>query len=78
MVKLIDVIEQCDDGKIRERDNDVRGVTMHMFGVPGVFDALRSCGYDGWVSIEIETGDHDPSAEIIASAETVREVLESR
>jgi sugar phosphate isomerase/epimerase len=39
---------------------------------PGVIKALKTCDYTGWLSIEIETGDHDPSAEIIASAEAVR------
>ena len=40
--------------------------------VEGVLHELKACGYDGWLSIEIETGDHDPTAEILASAETVR------
>ncbi len=40
--------------------------------MPGVFRELKSCGYHGWLSIEIETGDHDPTAEIIASAGAVR------
>jgi sugar phosphate isomerase/epimerase len=43
--------------------------------VPGVLRELGSCGYDGWLSIEIETSDHDPTDEIIASAETVRSLL---
>ena len=41
----------------------------------GVLDALQAVGYDGWLSIEIETADHDPSEEIIASAATVRQLL---
>ena len=40
--------------------------------VAGVIRELRACGYDGWLSIEVETGDRDPTDEIIASAETVR------
>jgi sugar phosphate isomerase/epimerase len=40
--------------------------------VAGVIRELRSCGYDGWLSIEIETSDHDPTDEILESAETVR------
>ncbi len=40
--------------------------------VAGVIRELKAIGYDGWLSIEIETGDRDPSAEIAASAETVR------
>ncbi len=43
--------------------------------VPGVVRALREIGYDGWLSIEIETGDHDPSADIAESAETLRRLL---
>jgi sugar phosphate isomerase/epimerase len=38
----------------------------------GVFRELKACGYGGWLSIEVETGDHDPTAEILASAETIR------
>jgi len=40
--------------------------------VPGVIGALKAVGYDGWLSIEIETSDHDPTADIIASAELLR------
>ncbi len=40
--------------------------------VPGVLRELNACGYTGWLSIEIETGDHDPTEEIIASAESLR------
>lgn len=40
--------------------------------VAGVIRELRACRYDGWLSIEVETGDCDPTDEIIASAETVR------
>jgi sugar phosphate isomerase/epimerase len=40
--------------------------------VAGVIEALQSCGYDGWLSIEVETGDRDPTDEIVASAETIR------
>ncbi len=40
--------------------------------IKGVIRELKACGYDGWLSIEVETGDHDPTDEIIASAETVR------
>ena len=40
--------------------------------VPGVIRELQACGYDGWLSIEVETGDHDPTDEILASAETIR------
>ena len=43
--------------------------------VRGILQALREVGYDGWLSIEIETGDHDPTPEIIASAQTIRQHL---
>ena len=42
--------------------------------VPGVIRELQACGYDGWLSIEVETGDHDPTDEILASAETIRQL----
>jgi sugar phosphate isomerase/epimerase len=38
----------------------------------GVIRALQACGYDGWLSIEVETDDHDPTDGILASAETIR------
>ncbi len=40
--------------------------------VPGVIRELQACGYDGWLSIEIETSDHDPTEEILSSADTIR------
>jgi len=40
--------------------------------IPGVVRELKAIGYDGWLSVEIETGDHDPTDEIIASVETLR------
>lgn len=43
--------------------------------VEGVLRELQALGYDGWLSIELENGDHDPTDEIIASAATVREIL---
>jgi sugar phosphate isomerase/epimerase len=43
-----------------------------MVDVAGVVRELKACGYDGWLSIEVETGDRDPTAEIIASAGTLR------
>ena len=43
--------------------------------IKGVIRELKAMGYDGWLSIEIETGDHDPTEEIIASAETLRGLL---
>jgi sugar phosphate isomerase/epimerase len=43
--------------------------------VAGVIHELRAAGYDGWLSIEIETGDRDPTDEILSSAETLRRLL---
>jgi L-ribulose-5-phosphate 3-epimerase len=40
--------------------------------VPGVIRELQALGFNGWLSIEIETGDHDPTDEILASAERIR------
>ena len=45
--------------------------------VKGVIRELKACGYDGWLSIEVETADRDPSQEIAASAETVRRLWSS-
>ena len=42
--------------------------------VRGVIRALREVGYDGVLSIEIETTDHDPTEEIIESAQLLREL----
>ena len=43
--------------------------------IKGVMRELKAVGYDGWLSIEIETYDRDPTDEIIASAETLRRLL---
>ncbi len=40
--------------------------------VEGVIRELKACGYDGWLSIEVETADHDPTADIVASADLLR------
>ncbi len=40
--------------------------------VAGAMEALRTVGYGGWLSIEIETGDRDPTDEIIESVDTLR------
>jgi L-ribulose-5-phosphate 3-epimerase len=37
-----------------------------------VVKALKAIGYDGWLSIEIPTEDHDPTDEIIESAQMMR------
>jgi sugar phosphate isomerase/epimerase len=43
--------------------------------IAGVINELRANGYPGWLSIEIETGDHDPTDAILESVETVRGIL---
>ena len=57
--------------------HDCVAIGAGIVDIPGVLEALRFVGYDGWLSIEIETGDHDPTAEIIASAEHIRGLLAS-
>ena len=52
--------------------HDCVAVGAGIVDVAGVFRELKACGYDGWLSIEVETGDRDPTEEILASAETVR------
>jgi len=42
--------------------------------IRGVIRELKAIGYDGWLSIEVETGDRDPTEEVIASARTLREL----
>jgi sugar phosphate isomerase/epimerase len=44
---------------------------------PAVMRELQKIGYDGWLSIEIPTTDHDPTAEIITAAETIRRLWNS-
>ncbi len=43
--------------------------------VTGVIRELQSCGYDGWLSVEVETADRDPTEEILTSVERVRQLL---
>lgn len=52
--------------------HDCVAIGAGIVDVAGVFRELKACGYDGWLSIEVETGDRDPTEEILASAETVR------
>lgn len=54
--------------------HDCVAVGSGIVDVAGVVRELRGIGYDGWLSIEVETGDRDPSNEIIASAETLRRI----
>jgi len=50
------------------------GLGQGIVDVRGVIRALREVGYDGVLSIEIETIDHDPTEEIIESAQLLREL----
>lgn len=43
--------------------------------VRGIVRELKRNDYDGWLSIEIETEDHDPTDEIIASVEILRSLV---
>jgi len=43
--------------------------------IVGVIRELRAIGYAGWLSVEIETGDHDPTDDILESVDTVRDIL---
>ena len=45
--------------------------------VAGVIRELSALGYPGWLSIEIETGDHDPTDDILESVDVVRGILSS-
>ncbi|MHB0878829.1 MAG: sugar phosphate isomerase/epimerase family protein [Anaerolineae bacterium] len=52
--------------------HDCVAIGAGIVDVAGVIRELKAVGYDGWLSIEVETGDRDPTNEIIASAETLR------
>lgn len=51
------------------------GLGRGIVDMEGVVRALKEVGYDGVLSIEIETTDHDPTDEIIESARLLRELL---
>jgi sugar phosphate isomerase/epimerase len=53
-------------------DHECVALGAGVVDVRGVIRELKAVGYDGWLSIEVETYSHDPTAEIIASAETLR------
>jgi sugar phosphate isomerase/epimerase len=55
--------------------HDCVAIGSGIVDVKGVMKELKSCGYNGWLSIEIETADHDPTEEIILSAERIRALL---
>jgi len=75
-------IRELGDKIIHVHLKDVLAVGAHecvalgqgIVDVRDVIHELRACGYDGWLSIEVETGDRDPTGEILASAETVRQL----
>lgn len=52
--------------------HDCVAVGTGIVDVAGVFRELKACGYDGWLSIEVETGDRDPTKAILSSAESIR------
>jgi sugar phosphate isomerase/epimerase len=52
--------------------HDCVAIGTGIVDVAGVFRELKACGYDGWLSIEVETGDRDPTEAILSSAETIR------
>jgi sugar phosphate isomerase/epimerase len=52
--------------------HDCVAIGTGIVDVQGVFRELKACGYDGWLSIEVETGDRDPTEAILSSAETIR------
>lgn len=56
-------------------EHDCVALGTGIIDLEGVLNALQSVGYNGWLSIEIETSDHDPTEEIIASATVVRQLL---
>jgi sugar phosphate isomerase/epimerase len=55
--------------------HDCVAIGTGIVDLKGVFRELKACGYDGWLSIEIETGDRDPTEAILSSAETIRRIL---
>ena len=52
--------------------HDCVAIGTGIVDVPGVIGELKTCGYDGWLSIEVETSDHDPTKDILSSVETIR------
>lgn len=52
--------------------HDCVAIGTGIVDLQGVLRELKACGYDGWLSIEVETGDRDPTEAILASAETIR------
>jgi sugar phosphate isomerase/epimerase len=55
--------------------HDCVAIGSGIVDVKGVLKELKACGYTGWLSIEIETADHDPTEEIIQSADRIRALL---
>jgi sugar phosphate isomerase/epimerase len=55
--------------------HDCVAIGKGVVDVKGVIKELKASGYEGWLSIEIETADRDPTDEIIQSAETIRALL---
>jgi sugar phosphate isomerase/epimerase len=82
----VGAVHELADRLIHVHLKDVPAVGSHtcvalgsgIVDIEGVLDALCAIGYEGWLSVEIETGDQDPTDDIIASAETVRRFLGAR
>ena len=51
---------------------DCVAIGQGIVDVPGVIGELQACGYDGWLSSEVETGGHDPTEDILSSVEMIR------
>jgi L-ribulose-5-phosphate 3-epimerase len=54
--------------------HDCVGLGTGIVDIEGVVRELKAIGYDGWLSIEVETVDHDPTEEILSSAEVLRRI----
>ena len=73
-------VRELGDRIVHVHFKDVPAVESHdcvalgegIVDVKGVVRELKAIGYDGWLSIEVETADRDPTDEIIASARTLR------
>ncbi len=76
----VQAVRELGDKIVHVHFKDVPAVGSHdcvaigqgIVDAPGVIGELQACGYDGWLSIEVETGDHDPTEDILSSAETIR------
>lgn len=56
-------------------DDECVALGTGIVNVRSVIRELKALDYEGWISIEIENSQHDPTADIIASAATVRRLM---